>query len=182
LVSSLELPEVYGFTGIVLFVILSIFTAIFDKHYPKETPYLYQAAALAGFGQLAYNSMNSYLQTRILLNLSYILFSLANVAGLFIWLLLKESEVSSLLKYSYLFLIMFPASLVVAFLYLGYLQPFQIPFSILSLEAFSALFTLLTSSLILEALATYKPEYLKSLIRFVSVKVKLNHKRVRGEI
>jgi len=45
-------PELFALLGIDLFLAMSLLVCLLDKHFPWQLPYLYQVAALAGFGQL----------------------------------------------------------------------------------------------------------------------------------
>jgi len=45
-------PELFALLGIDLFLAVSLLVCLLDKHFPWQLPYLYQIAALAGFGQL----------------------------------------------------------------------------------------------------------------------------------
>ncbi len=176
MISSPEVPEVYGLIGTFVFLVLSIYTAIFDNHYHKGLPYLYQVAAVAGFGQLFYGSICGLMQTRFLLNLSYVIFSLANIIGLFAWMLYKKHKISNLLKYAYFFFILLPSNLTVASIYFGYLQPSPLPLSLFPLEASPLLLVLSAIGVFIGALATYKPESLRVIANVASLKVKLNNK------
>lgn len=51
-VSSPLMPEFFALLGIDVFLAISLLTCLLDKHFPGATSYIYQAAALAGFGHL----------------------------------------------------------------------------------------------------------------------------------
>jgi hypothetical protein len=46
------LPEFFALLGIDLFLMLSLLTCLLDERMPKALPYIYQLAALAGYGHL----------------------------------------------------------------------------------------------------------------------------------
>jgi len=46
------LPEFFALLGIDLFLMLSLLTCLLDDRMPKALPYVYQIAALAGYGHL----------------------------------------------------------------------------------------------------------------------------------
>ena len=48
--SSMLPPELLMLIGVNVFVALSLVTSIFDHHFPVRIPYVFQIAALAGFG------------------------------------------------------------------------------------------------------------------------------------
>ena len=45
-------PEFFVLMGVDLFLAIGLIVCLLDKHFPWQLPYLYQLAALAGFGQL----------------------------------------------------------------------------------------------------------------------------------
>ncbi len=45
-------PEFFALLGIDFFLASSLLTCLLDKHFPWQLPYIYQVAALIGFGQL----------------------------------------------------------------------------------------------------------------------------------
>ena len=45
-------PEFFSLLGINIFLALSLLTCLFEKNFPTAIPYVYQSAALFGFGQL----------------------------------------------------------------------------------------------------------------------------------
>lgn len=49
---SAILPEFFALLGIDLFLLLSLLTCLLDERFPKALPYVFQAAALMGFGHL----------------------------------------------------------------------------------------------------------------------------------
>jgi len=46
------LPEFFMLLGINVFLSISLLTCLLDRHFPSAMPFVYQVAALAGFGQL----------------------------------------------------------------------------------------------------------------------------------
>jgi hypothetical protein len=46
------LPEFFALLGIDFFLMLSLLICLLDERFPKAVPYVYQVAALAGFGHL----------------------------------------------------------------------------------------------------------------------------------
>jgi len=48
-------PELFILIAVNVFVALSLLTSLFDKPFPMAVPYVYQIAALAGFGQIWVN-------------------------------------------------------------------------------------------------------------------------------
>ena len=50
--SSPLLPEFFTLLGINVFLAISLLACLLDKHFPPAIPYIYQVAALVGFGYL----------------------------------------------------------------------------------------------------------------------------------
>ena len=46
------LPEILVILGIDVFLAISLLTCLLDRHFPQAIPYVYQVAALVGFGHL----------------------------------------------------------------------------------------------------------------------------------
>ena len=111
-------PEFFALLGIDLFLAVSLLTGLLDRHFPWQLPYLYQFAALAGFGQLLVSKgfiefFGEY--TRFWYSLLYLIVALANIVAVNLYL----GIVKKLLNYAGVFMITvtFPAlSLAVFFL------------------------------------------------------------------
>jgi len=111
-------PEFFALLGIDLFLAISLLTCLLDRHFPWQLPYLYQFAALAGFGQLLVSKgfiefFGEY--TRFWYSLLYLIVALANIVAVNLYL----GIVKKLLNYAgvFMFTVTFPAlSLAVFFL------------------------------------------------------------------
>jgi hypothetical protein len=111
-------PEFFALLGIDLFLAVSLLTCLLDRHFPWQLPYLYQFAALAGFGQLLVSKgfiefFGEY--TRFWYSLLYLIMALANIVAVNLYL----GIVKKLLNYAGVFMltVTFPAlSLAVFFL------------------------------------------------------------------
>lgn len=82
-------PEFFTLVGIDLFLALSLLTCLLDKHFPWQLPYIYQLAALAGFGQLIISREFMVLfgeYTRFWNCLMYLLVALANIIAVNVYL------------------------------------------------------------------------------------------------
>jgi hypothetical protein len=82
------LPELFALLSIDLFVLLSLLTCLLEDRFPKAIPYIYQVAALVGFGHLLISK--SFLTTfgeymRFWYNVFYLAISLANVVAINIY-------------------------------------------------------------------------------------------------
>ncbi len=82
------LPEFFALLGIDLFLMLSLLTCLLDYRMPKALPYIYQMAALAGFGHLLisknfFTVFGDYM--RFWYCFIYLLVSLANIVAVNIY-------------------------------------------------------------------------------------------------
>ena len=78
------LPEFFALLGIDLFLMLSLLTCLLEDRMPKALPYIYQVAALAGFGHILV-SKNFFIifgdYMRFWYCFFYLLVSLANIVA-----------------------------------------------------------------------------------------------------
>jgi hypothetical protein len=115
--SSLQ-PEFFALLGIDLFLAVSLLTCLLDRHFPWQLPYVYQLAALAGFGQLLVSRefmafFGDYM--RFWYSLLYLVVALANIVAVNAYL----GIIKKLMNYAkvFTFTVTFPAlSLAVFFL------------------------------------------------------------------
>jgi len=113
------LPEFFALLGIDLFLMLSLLTCLLDERFPKGIPYIYQIAALAGFGNLLISKdflivFGEYM--RFWYCFLYLVVALANIIAVNLYL----GIVKKLLNYARVFMltVTFPAlSLAVLFLF-----------------------------------------------------------------
>ena len=111
-------PEFFVLLGIDLFLAVSLLTCLLDRHFPWSLPYVYQVAALAGFGQLMVSRtfidvFGDYM--RFWYSLIYLVVALANIVAVNIYLGIMKK----LLNYAkiFMFTVTFPSlSLAVFFL------------------------------------------------------------------
>ena len=82
-------PEFFSLVGIDLFLAMSLLTCLLDRHFPWQLPYIYQLAALAGFGHLIVSrefmlTFGDYM--RFWYSLLYLIISLANIIAVNVYL------------------------------------------------------------------------------------------------
>ncbi len=82
-------PEFFALVGIDLFLAMSLLTCLLDRHFPWQLPYVYQLAALAGFGHLLVSrefmlTFGEYM--RFWYSLLYLTIALANIIAVNIYL------------------------------------------------------------------------------------------------
>ena len=116
-------PEFFALLGLDLFLAISLLTCLLDRHFPWQLPYLYQLAALAGFGQLLVSRefiavFGEYM--RFWYSLIYLIVALANIVAVNAYL----GIVKKLLNYAkvILFTVTFPAMTLSAFFIANYAE------------------------------------------------------------
>lgn len=83
-------PEFFALLGIDIFLAVSLLTCLLDKHFPTMLPYMYQIAALVGFGHLLVSKefmplFGGYM--RFWYSMIYLIVALANVVSVNVYLL-----------------------------------------------------------------------------------------------
>jgi len=91
--SSLLLPELFALLSSDLFLLLSLLTCLLEDRFPKAMPYVYQIAALMGFGHLLVSRIfltvfSEYM--RFWYNLFYLAVCLANVVAINLYLAVSK--------------------------------------------------------------------------------------------
>jgi len=114
-------PEFFALLGIDLFLAISLLTCLLDRHFPWQLPYIYQLAALAGFGQLLVSRefmafFGEYM--RFWYSLLYLIVALANIIAVNIYLGIMKK----LLNYAKVFMltVTFPTLSLAAFFLSNY--------------------------------------------------------------
>ncbi|MGQ9538993.1 MAG: hypothetical protein ACUVTE_05385 [Candidatus Bathycorpusculaceae bacterium] len=82
-------PEFFALVGIDLFLAMSLLTCLLDRHFPWQLPYVYQLAALAGFGHLLVSrefmlAFGDYM--RFWYSFLYLAIAIANIVAVNIYL------------------------------------------------------------------------------------------------
>jgi hypothetical protein len=91
--SPLFPPELFILVGINLFIALSLLFSIFDRFFPSSVSYIYQIAALAGFGELWVNyTFLVSLEARFWCSVIYLIVALVNLVAVNIYLADKRSS------------------------------------------------------------------------------------------
>jgi hypothetical protein len=116
-------PEFFALLGIDLFLAISLLTCLLDRHFPWQLPYIYQLAALAGFGQLLVSRefitfFGEYM--RFWYSLLYLIVALANIIAVNIYLGIMKK----LLNYAKVFMVAvtFPTLLLAVFFLSNYAE------------------------------------------------------------
>ena len=86
---SMLLPEFFALLGIDLFLLLSLLTCLLDDRFPKMLPYVFEAAALVGFGHLLISRdflavFGEYM--RFWYSFLYLVVALASIIGVNVYL------------------------------------------------------------------------------------------------
>ena len=116
-------PEFFALVGIDLFLAVSLLACLLDRHFPWQLPYVYQLAALAGFGQLLVSRefiafFGEYM--RFWYSLLYLIVALGNIVAINVYLGIMKK----LMNYAkvFMFTVTFPALSVTAFFLSNYAQ------------------------------------------------------------
>jgi hypothetical protein len=89
------MPEFFALLGIDIFLAISLLTCLFDKHFPRMLPYLYQLAALVGFGHLLVSRgflpiFEEY--TRFWYSVIYLSIALTNIVAVNVYLAFSRKQ------------------------------------------------------------------------------------------
>ena len=87
------LPELFALLSIDLFLLLSLLTCLLEERFPKAIPYVYQIAALVGFGHLLvskdfFTVFGEYM--RFWYNFFYLAIALANIVAVNLYLAVSK--------------------------------------------------------------------------------------------
>lgn len=134
-------PEFFALLGIDLFLAISLLTCLLDRHFPWQIPYVYQLAALAGFGQLLVSRefitfFGEYM--RFWYSLLYLIVALANIVTVNIYLGIMKK----LLNYAkvFMFTVTAPTISLTAFFLFSYAEVAVHPFVITPQMSWEATF------------------------------------------
>jgi hypothetical protein len=116
-------PEFFILLGVDLFLAISLLACLLDRHFPWQLPYLYQVAALAGFGQLVVSRefmqlFDEYM--RFWYSVIYLVVALANIVAINVYL----GYLKKLLTYAkiVMFTVTVPALSITAFFLSNYAE------------------------------------------------------------
>jgi hypothetical protein len=116
-------PEFFLLLGVDLFLAVSLLTCLLDRHFPWQLPYLYQVAALAGFGQLLVSReflafFGDYM--RFWYSMLYLVVAMANVVAANVYLGIMKKLVNY--AKAFMLTITFPTLFIAAFFIANYAQ------------------------------------------------------------
>jgi hypothetical protein len=86
------MPEFFLLLGIDIFLALSLLTCLLDKHFPTALSYIYQLAALVGFGQLLVSKEIFDEYTRFWYSLGFLAIGLMNIAAVNLYLAYSKKQ------------------------------------------------------------------------------------------
>jgi len=128
------LPEFFALLSIDVFLLLSLLSCILEDRFPKALPYIYQIAALVGFGHLLVSReflviFGEYM--RFWYNFFYLLVALGNIVAINLYLAV-EKKMWALAK-AWSGAVTFPLTLIAVFFVsnYSYLQGAEFPTLIL---------------------------------------------------
>jgi len=87
------LPEFFALLSVDIFLLLSLLTCLLESRFPKAVPYIYQIAALIGFGHMLVSReflalFGEYM--RFWYNFFYLLVALANIVAINLYLAVER--------------------------------------------------------------------------------------------
>jgi len=90
-------PEIFMFMGINLFLVMSFSISLFEEQFPKPLPYVFQIAALAGFGQIwaNYTLLSASIESRFWSSLFYLSMSIISVIAINLYVGIRKKRLSS---------------------------------------------------------------------------------------
>jgi hypothetical protein len=131
-VSSLLLPEFFTLLGIDVFLAMSLLTCLLDKHFPSAVPYVYQIAALVGFGHLLVSKgfMDVFgIEMRFWYCIIYLFVAVANVIAVNVYIAVIKKMSTLALTFSGA--VSFPTILLTIFFVSSYSNGMALPLPML---------------------------------------------------
>jgi len=130
------LPEFFALLSVDVFLLLSLLTCLLDNRFPKAIPYIYQIAALIGFGHLLVSREFMILfgeYMRFWYNFFYLLVGLANIVAVNLYLAVEQK--TWMLAKAWSGAVTFPITLIAVFFVsnYSYLQGAVFPMLILQI-------------------------------------------------
>jgi len=130
------MPEFFALIGIDIFLLLSLLTCLLEDRFPKVVPYIYQIAALIGFGHLLVSReflslFGEYM--RFWYNFFFLFVALSNIVALNLYLAVERK--SWALAKAWSGAVTFPITMIAVFFVsnYSYLQGVEFPILILQI-------------------------------------------------
>lgn len=145
--------ELFILMGINVFVALSLLTSIFDGPFPEAAPYIFQIAALSGFGQIwiNYTFFFSFIEARFWSSALYLTVTVATVIAVNLYIVIKKR----LLSIAGIFLGVFtlPTNFASYFFVSSYVNGHVIPIPLLPVVPVETLYIVLSACIIVLGLS-----------------------------
>jgi hypothetical protein len=156
------IPEFFVVLGINVFLVTSLLTCLLD--FPLVSQYIYQLAALAGFGQLWVNiALSSSIETRFWFNVFYLVVALVNVITVNIYVAMVKKRLS--LAGLFLGGVTIPASFTSLITVSSYVNsiPLSVPLlPVIPIEAVGVVLIICGVILATSVVTSFKPEALSA--------------------
>lgn len=163
-------PEIFMFIGVNVFVALSLIISIFDGSFPKPLPYIFQIAALAGFGQIwaNYVFLSAFVDARFWSSILYLSVAMLSTIAVNFYIAIKKQ----LLSITGIFLGAFtiPTGALSFILVSAYVNGIAIPMPWLPVVPIESLYIVLITCMAilgLSTLAYVKPSKLEKIIETI---------------
>ena len=160
-------PEFFSLLSINIFLALGLLTCLFERNFPTAIPYVYQSAALFGFGQLWVSKEFSLIfsdDMRFWCHLAYLSVAVINIIAIDLYLAFLKKQ--RFLSWIYSGTVVFPSVLVSVFFISVYTNGTKLSLPMLPqipLEMVYVLLALCGTVLAVGMLTSLKPEMLARL-------------------
>jgi len=164
-------PEFFSLLSINIFLALGLLTCLFERNFPTAIPYVYQSAALFGFGQLWVSKEFSLIfsdDMRFWYHLAYLSVAVINIIAIDLYLAFLKKQ--RFLSWIYSGTVVFPSVLVSVFFISVYTNGITLSLPMLPqipLEMVYILLALCGTVLAVGMLTSLKPEMLARLSRLL---------------
>jgi hypothetical protein len=146
-------PEAFLFVGVDCFVAISLLASLFERSFPTATSYIYQTAALAGFGQIwaNYAFLFSFVEARFWVSMLYLAVALINVVAVNLYIAINKKLLSSAGMFLGAFTI--PTSFLSFLLLSAYVNGMAIPMPWLPIVPLESLYMVLVACTVIMGLS-----------------------------
>jgi hypothetical protein len=168
--SSMLPPELLMLIGVNVFVALSLVTSIFDHHFPVRIPYVFQIAALAGFGLIwvNYAFFISSVEARFWCSVSFLAVALMAGFAINIYVAVVKKRLGAAI--AFLGALTMPVTFLSYYAASSYVNGFAPSLPWLPVLPIETLFIVLSSCIVILGLGiivSYKPQTMVKVIRTV---------------
>jgi len=164
-------PELFILTGINVFVALSLITSVFDGSFPTVVPYVFQIAALAGFGLIwvSYAFLFFCVEARFWCSIFYLTVALLAVMTIDVYIAVVKKLFGAAL--AFLGALTIPITFSSYFMVSSYVNGFSLSLPWLPVVPIESLYIVLSSCIVilgLSIIVSFKPKTAGKVLRIGS--------------